>query len=84
MALKLCFDDLAKYGGLYGGEGSLKNIAVCNVYAMYNVMHITKYVHVCVYVTMYEMDMCMCTRALNLYRTVYCCSLGKTTGIVSF
>ena len=39
--LKMSFDDLAKYGGLYGSEGALKNIEV----SMY----------VCMYVCMYHM-----------------------------
>ena len=25
----MSFDDLAKYGGLYGGEGALSNVKVC-------------------------------------------------------
>ena len=31
----MSFDDLAKYGGLYGGEGALSNVKVCMYVCMY-------------------------------------------------
>ena len=48
----MSFDDLAKYGGLYGGEGALSNVKVC--------------MYVCIYIYIYVWWLCVHTAGIFL------------------
>lgn len=52
--LKMSFDDLAKYGGLYGSEGALKSIEVRT--------YVCTFVRVCICV-----NVCVCLHIKYMY-----------------